>query len=151
MQFENHAPIRYAQTIELPYSPTQMFDLVANIERYPEFLDEYRQAIIRSRKGNTLEVEQVIALPIINLTLKAIATLMRPESIVVRSSQSLLGEMEISWKFSAIAQGARVDFNMSLNPPSSFGAGLAEFLMSNSAARTLQSFAERASKLYRTD
>jgi coenzyme Q-binding protein COQ10 len=151
MLFENHAPIRYAQTIELPYSPGQMFDLVADIERYPEFLDEYRQAIIRSRKGNTLEVEQVIALPIINLTLKAIATLMRPESIVVRSSQSLLGEMEISWKFSAITQGARVDFNMSLNPPSSFGAGLAEFLMSNSAARTLQSFAERASKLYGTN
>ncbi len=148
MLFENIAPIRYAQTIELPYSPTQMFDLVADIERYPEFLNEYRGARIRSQKGDTLEVDQVIALPLINLTVNAIATLMRPESIIVRSSQSLLGEMEISWKFAAIDQGARVDFQMSLIPPSRFGAGLAEFLMSNSAARTLQSFAERASRLY---
>lgn len=148
MLFENHPPLRYAQSIELPYSQNQMFDLVADIERYPEFLDEYREARILSRKGDTLEVDQVIALPLINLPLNAIATFMRPESIIVRSSQSLLGEMEILWKFAAIDQGARVDFRMSLDRPSRFGAGLAEYLMSRSAARTLQAFAERASKLY---
>ena len=148
MLFENIAPIRYAQTVELPYSPTQMFDLVADIERYPEFLDEYREARIRSRNGDTLEVDQVIALPLINLTVNAIATFMRPESIAVRSSQSLLGEMEVSWKFAAIDQGALIDFQMSLIPPSRFGAGLAEFLMTHSATRTLNAFAERAAKLY---
>jgi coenzyme Q-binding protein COQ10 len=144
----DHAPLRYAQTIELPYSPAQMFDLVADIERYPEFLDEYRKAKIRSRMGDTLEVDQVIALPLINLTLNAIATFMRPEAITVRSSQSLLGEMEIRWKFAPIDLGARIDFHMSLTPPTHFGAGLAEYLMTRSAERTLQAFAERAAKLY---
>lgn len=142
------SPIRYAQTIELPYSPVQMFDLVADIERYPEFLDEYREAKIRSRTGDTLEVDQVIALPLINLPLNAIATFLRSESIIVRSTQPLLGEMEILWRFADIASGARIDFNMSLSPPTRFGAGLAEFLMSHSAARTLNAFAERAAKLY---
>jgi coenzyme Q-binding protein COQ10 len=142
------SPIRYAQTIELPYSPVQMFDLVADIERYPEFLDEYREVKIRSRTDDTLEVDQLIALPLINLPLNAIATFMRPESIIVRSTQPLLGEMEILWRFASVAGGARIDFNMSLNPPSRFGAGLAEFLMSHYAVRTLNAFAERAAKLY---
>jgi coenzyme Q-binding protein COQ10 len=125
-----------------------MFDLVADIERYPEFLDEYREARIISRIDNTLIVDQVIGLPFISLPLNAEAILRRPQSIIVRSSQSLLGELEIAWSFGPSDRGARVDFHMTLTPPSRFGAGLAEFLISRSAPRTLQAFAERAARLY---
>jgi coenzyme Q-binding protein COQ10 len=142
------APIRYEQSIDLPYSQIQMFDLVADIERYPEFLDEYREARILSRAGNMLYVDQVIGLPLVNVTLRAEATFNRPEQIVVRSSQSLLGDLEVRWAFSPLQRGAHVDFHMALTPPSRLGAGLAEYLMETSAARTLQAFADRAARLY---
>lgn len=142
------SPIRYAQTIDLPYSQGQMFDLVADIERYPEFLDEYREAKIHARNGNVLLVDQVIGLPLVNVSLRAEATFKRPESIVVRSSQSLLGELDIHWAFEAMQAGSRVRFRIELLPVSRFATGLAEFFVAHSAARTLDAFASRAARLY---
>lgn len=145
----HEAPIRYEQSIELPYSQSQMFDLVADIERYPEFLEEYREVKIHSCTGNLLLVDQVIGLPLVNLSMRAEATFNRPELIVVRSSQSLLGELEVRWAFTPNHTGAHVEFRMALTPPSRFAAGLAEYLMKHSASRTLGAFAARAAQLYR--
>lgn len=145
----NHAKsIRYAQSTELPYGPDRVFDLVADIERYPEFLHEYRAVHIRSRAGDTLHVDQVIGLALIELTLKVVATLRRPESIVVRSHQGLLGDLEIRWGFQPSGTGTRVDFRMELTPPSGFAAGLVGSLLTKTAARTLRAFAERARQVY---
>ena len=41
-QFETHRPV--------PHTPEQMFDLVADVERYPEFLPLCEALAIRSRK-----------------------------------------------------------------------------------------------------
>ncbi len=41
-QFETHRPV--------PHSPDQMFDLVADVERYPEFLPLCEALVVRSRK-----------------------------------------------------------------------------------------------------
>lgn len=147
----NAEPIRYAQSADLPYERDRVFDLVADIERYPEFLPEYRAVRICSREGDTLQVEQVVNFPVFDLTLSSVATLRRPESIVVQSHQALLGDLEIRWEFKPGGMGTLVDFRMALMPPSRFGAGLVEYLLSRSAARTLRNFAERAQKVYGRD
>lgn len=141
-------PIRYAQSIVLPYTPERVFDLVADVERYPEFLDEYRAVHIRSRDGDTLQVDQTIGFAHIELTLRAAARLLRPESIVVRSSQLLLGDLEIRWDFDSSGTGTQVDFHMALSPRSRFAAVFAEQLLTISAARTLEAFARRAQQIY---
>ena len=147
--FMVHAePIRYAQSARLPYAPELMFDMVADVERYPEFLHEYRAVRIRSRTGDTWQVDQAIGFASVELTLRAVARLLRPESIIVRSSQMLLGDLEIRWDFEGAGTGTRVDFRMALSPPSRFAAGLAEHLLTKSATRTLEAFAERARQLH---
>jgi len=141
-------PIRFAQSAMLPYAPGLMFDLVADIARYPEFLKEYRAVRIRSHDGDTLHVDQVIGFASIELTLNAVAKLQRPASIVVRSEHLLLGNLEIRWNFAPSGSGTRVDFHMALSPPTRFAAGLAEYLLTKSAMRTLDAFADRAHHLY---
>jgi coenzyme Q-binding protein COQ10 len=142
------APIRYTQSAFLPYAPDLVFDMVADVERYPEFLKEYRAVRIRSRAGDTLHVDQVIGFAAFELTLSAVAKLQRPESIIVHSDHGLLGELEIRWIFEAAGAGTRVVFQMALSPPSRFAAGLADYLLTRSAARTLEAFAERAQHVY---
>lgn len=51
------APLRYEQSVDLPDAPGEVFDLVADIERYPEFLPEYREVKIRCREGERLLVD----------------------------------------------------------------------------------------------
>lgn len=142
--------IRYAQSAILPYAPERMFDLVADVERYPEFLEEYRRVRIRARDGDILHVDQVVGLAFIELHLSATATLRRPDSIIVRSHQELLGDLEVRWGFALDASSTRVDFRMELTPPSRFAAGIAGYLLTKSAARTLDAFARRARRIYGT-
>ena len=141
-------PIRYTQSAFLPYAPDLVFDMVADVERYPEFLKEYRAVRIRSRVGDTLHVDQVIGFAAFELTLSAVAKLQRPESIIVHSDHGLLGALEIRWIFEAAGAGTRVDFQMALSPPSRLAAGLADYLLTRSAARTIEAFAERAQHVY---
>ena len=138
-QFSDKRRVRHAAA--------DMFDLVADVERYPEFLKEYRAVRIRSHDGDTLHVDQVIGFASIELTLNAVAKLQRPASIVVRSEHMLLGNLEIRWNFAPSGSGTRVDFHMALSPPSRFAAGLAEYLLTKSAMRTLDAFADRAHHL----
>jgi coenzyme Q-binding protein COQ10 len=142
--------IRYAQSAILPYAPERMFDLVADIERYPEFLQEYRRVRVRARDGELLHVDQVIGLAFVELTLSATATLRRPDLIIVRSRQELLGDLEIRWDFAPATSGSRIEFRMELIPPSRVAAGIAGHLLTRSAARTLTAFAARARRMYGT-
>jgi coenzyme Q-binding protein COQ10 len=142
------AALHFVQSAELPYTTTQMFDLVADVERYPEFLAEYHEVHIRSRVGDTLHVEQRIGFAAIEFSLRAVATLHRPHSITVSSHHLLMGDLEINWRFEPSEKTTRVTFNMELVPPSSIGAGLVGHLLAHSAERTLQAFTRRAHQIY---
>lgn len=141
-------PIRYAQSAVMPYAPELIFDMVADVARYPEFLNEYRAVHIRSQDSDSMEVDQVIGFAAIELTLSAVATLRRPQSIIVHSGHGLLGDLEVRWGFEPAGAGTRVNFQMALTPPSRFAASLAEYLLTRSASRTLHAFAERARQVY---
>lgn len=141
-------PIRYMQSAVLPYAPDLVFDMVADIERYPEFLKEFRAVHIRSRNGDTLHVDQVIGFAAVDLTLKAVARILRPQSIVIHADHVLLGALEMRRDFMSAGLGTHVDFRMALSAPSGFAAGLAEHLLTRSVTRTLQAFAERAQHMY---
>ena len=144
-------PVRYAQSARVPFAPERMFDLVADVERYPEFLGEYRSVRIVGRSGDTCRVEQVIGFGPLELTLDSVATLERPGSIVVRSTHALLGELVIDWRFARAGEATRVDFRLALAPASPIAAGIAGYLLGRYAPRTLQAFTERAAQGYGGD
>src|SRR5579871_6931884 len=50
----------YAERRPVPYSPEQMYALVADIERYPEFLPWCLAAKIRRREGAVILADLVI-------------------------------------------------------------------------------------------
>ena len=50
----------HAEERHSPFTPDQLFDLVADIERYPEFLPWCVAARVRRRDGNTVWADLVI-------------------------------------------------------------------------------------------
>jgi len=52
----------HAEVKTLPYTPRQMFDLVADIDKYPEFLPWCLSATVWERQGDTLTADLVIGL-----------------------------------------------------------------------------------------
>ena len=51
---------KHSETRRLPYSPEQMFDLVADVRRYPEFLPWVTAMRVR-RDGDTAAIESELA------------------------------------------------------------------------------------------
>jgi ribosome-associated toxin RatA of RatAB toxin-antitoxin module len=70
----------------LPFGCEQVFDLAADIERYPEFLKWWISARIQKRESNICHVEQVLGLEPIRLQFASAAVLHRPERIDMHRS-----------------------------------------------------------------
>jgi ribosome-associated toxin RatA of RatAB toxin-antitoxin module len=50
----------HAEKRHLPYTPEQLFDLVADVERYPEFLPWCIESKIVGREGNVFYADLII-------------------------------------------------------------------------------------------
>ena len=50
--------MHYSDSMQLPYAHQQVFDMVADIERYPEFLPGWKQVRVLNSNDNRLFVEQ---------------------------------------------------------------------------------------------
>jgi coenzyme Q-binding protein COQ10 len=105
----------------LPFSCEQVFDLAADIERYPEFLRWWISARIQKREFNICYVEQVLGLGPIRLQFVSKATLHRPERIDVTSTDSPFRHFNLSWLVAAIpSAGCRISVAAELELQSGF-------------------------------
>jgi len=85
-----------------------MFDLVADIERYHEFLPFWTHARITHREGDVLTVTQGINFGILQLDFESRAELHRPEQVRVSSSTGPFRQLLIDWRFTPDPQGGCV-------------------------------------------
>lgn len=76
----------FETTRTVPHTPRQMFDLVADVERYPEFLPLCEGLVVRSRKerdGRTLLIaDMTVGYKAIRETF-ASQVLLRPDDLVI--------------------------------------------------------------------
>ena len=95
---------RHKEARELPYAAGKMFELVADIERYPEFIPWCRAARIRSRNpagsGEVLIADLVVAIKGFRETLVSRVTLERDKGrIDVRYVDGPLKRLHSEWRF----------------------------------------------------
>jgi coenzyme Q-binding protein COQ10 len=86
---------------ELPFRREQLFDVAADIERYPDFLPWWISARIQRREGETLYVDQVLGIGPFRVGFTSQAVLDRPERIVVSSSDPPFRHYQLSMVFAA--------------------------------------------------
>jgi coenzyme Q-binding protein COQ10 len=141
-------PVHVEQT-DLPYTPQQVFDLVADIESYPKFLPHVVSARIRHRNNNTLLVDQVVQLKVLRLPFTTRAVLDPPSGIHVVCSDSLFGSFDDQWHFTA---GPRGGTHLQCRTTFQFRSGLLRIAFDSALGevmrRTVQAFEARAKKLY---
>lgn len=93
----------------LPYTCEQLFDLAADVERYPEYLPWWMAARIRRREVNTYFTDQVIGLGPIRVSFGSRTVLQPPTRIDVTSRDFPFRQFKLSWNFVTVAEtGCRV-------------------------------------------
>lgn len=125
-----------------------MFDLAADIERYPEFLPHWPQAFIRKREGNVLYVQQEIDLGVRRLRFESRAVLQRPGHLHIDSASGPFRSLSIDWRFTPERDGCRTMLTVEMEMRSLLLEAIAGRLMDMLTRDVLARFRDRAAALY---
>ncbi len=141
----------HAEQRVLPYSQAQLFDLVADVERYPEFLPWCVGARIRKRlPDGTMEADLVIGFKMFR---ERFASIVKPDRANHRIDVSYVDGpfryLNNHWKF--IAEGenrTRVDFFVDFEFKSALLQKVIGVLFNEAVRRMVAAFETRAKQLY---
>jgi ribosome-associated toxin RatA of RatAB toxin-antitoxin module len=137
------------RSARVPYSTEQMFDLVNDIERYPQFLHWCRSARVDLRQGATVEATLDIGVLGFHQSFRTRNTLKRPERIGIDLVSGPFRRLRGEWRFEA-ATGGGADVSLTLHfevTMSPFGLVFAK-VFEELAASQMSAFIERANKIY---
>lgn len=135
----------------LPYSREQMFDLVADVEKYPEFIDWFVAIRVLRRDGNALDVEQVVRFKGLRARFVTHALLERPGRIAIATQDPPFKNFEQQWTFSpAGAHATALDYRSSLELRSPLLQHTLQMLLDEPeiARKTVDAFQRRAQQIY---
>ncbi|WFS02279.1 type II toxin-antitoxin system RatA family toxin [Rhizobium tumorigenes] len=145
-KFETHRPV--------PHTPDQMFDLVADVERYPEFLPLCNGLVVRSRKerdGKTLLVaDMTVGYKAIRETFTTQVLLNRAEhAIDVQYIDGPFKYLDNRWRFQPTADGGcTIDFFIDYEFKSRILGALMGSMFDRAFRMFTEAFETRAGKIY---
>jgi len=138
----------HAEKRFLPYTPEQVFDLVADIERYPEFLPWCVGARIRERNGNVILGDLIIGWRMVREKFTSRVTLNRPGRIDVEYAEGPFKYLKNHWLFEPQPGGCLVDFYVDFEFRSHLLQSVIGTLFNEAVRRMVLAFEARAKNLY---
>ncbi len=133
----------------LPYTPEQMFDLVADVERYPEFLPWCLAARIRRREDPVIVADLVIGFRMIRERFTSRVTLDRPGlRIDVAYTEGPFRFLRNQWIFHRVEGGCRIQFHVEFEFRSAVLQKLMGVVFNEAVRRMVAAFEGRARQLY---
>ena len=139
----------HAEKRVLPYSPDQLFDLVADIERYPEFLPWCVAARVRQRKAELVVADLVIGFKIFRERFTSRVRLDRSGGrIDVAYTEGPFRYLNNHWVFEDHAQGCAIDFYVDFEFHSRILQKVIGVLFEEAVRRMVGAFEARAGALY---
>ncbi|WP_395681425.1 type II toxin-antitoxin system RatA family toxin [Inquilinus sp.] len=96
----------------LPFTPQQLYELVADIESYPSFLPWCLAARIRKREGNVLVADLVIGFKMIRERYTSRVTLTPGRQIDVAYVDGPMKKLTNCWRFLPHPTGCEIDFHV---------------------------------------
>ncbi len=100
----------HAEQRLIAYTPDQLFDLVADVEKYPQFLPWCVKASIRTQTEQELVADLTIGFGPFRETFTSRVTLERPSRIRVRYEKGPFRYLNNVWTFTPDPRGCLVDF-----------------------------------------
>jgi len=138
----------HAEQRLLPYTPEQMYALVADVERYPEFLPWCVAARIRERRADFVNAELVIGFGVFRERFTSHVKLDPPGRIDVAYVEGPFRHLDNHWIFERAPGGCRVDFFVDFEFRSRLLQKMIEVLFGEAVRRMVAAFEARAKQLY---
>jgi coenzyme Q-binding protein COQ10 len=133
----------------LPYTPSQLFDLVADVERYPDFVPWILAARIRHRTAQNIWTDMTVGTGFLRRRFTTMAVLDRPHRIAVSSHNPVFERFEQRWTFEPNpAGGTNIVYHVDLKFRSRLLRALLGPSFAGRARAIIAAFDRRAHALY---
>jgi coenzyme Q-binding protein COQ10 len=138
----------HAEKRILRYTPEQLFDLVADVRRYPEFLPWCVGARVLSQSETELTADLTIGFKIFRETFRSHVALERPGHVHVRYLNGPFRYLNNHWRFTPVGQGTEVDFFVDFEFRSRLLQAAIGMVFNEAVRLMVRAFERRAMALY---
>ena len=140
---------RHSETRHLPYTPEQMFTLVADVARYEEFLPWVAAVRVRSDSETEMVADLVVGFKALREKFTSRVAKQYPSRIHVDYLEGPLSYLRNEWLFRPDGQGGTfVDFTVDFAFRSRIFEAIAGQMFDRALRRIIGAFEDRAKALY---
>lgn len=137
------------ETRRLPYSAGQMFDLVADVARYPEFLPWIVATRVRSDDGHEMLADMLVGFKALREKFSSRVIKDRPDRLEVIYIDGPMRDLDNVWHFRPLPDGGcEVDFCVEFSFKNKMFEMLAGSYFDRAFHKMVAAFETRADELY---
>lgn len=140
---------RHREQRIMPYTPEQIYALVADIERYPEFLPWCLEVAPRVTQGNTVDARMSIGFKAIRESFTTRVTFDPPDRITVNYLDGPFKHLHNVWIFEKHPQGCAIDFEIDFEFRSRLLSAIMGPFFMEAVRIMVRAFEKRAQQLYK--
>jgi coenzyme Q-binding protein COQ10 len=141
----------HAEKRRLPYTPEQMFDLVADVEKYPQFLPWCVATRINSRQGDTITADMAVGYKMFREKFTSIARLDRAAMrIDIEYREGPFRYLNNHWVFERDPKGCAIDFYIDFEFRSQLLEKAITAVFNRAVTLMVEAFEKRARVIYET-
>ena len=138
----------HAERKTVPYAPEQLFDLVAGVDKYPQFLPWCVAARIRSHTDTELVADLTIGFGPFRESFTSRVTLDRPKRVTVTYENGPFRYLNNQWDFTSKGTGSEVAFFVDFEFKSKILQAAIGVVFNEAVRRMVNAFLKRARDVY---
>ena len=140
---------RHSEVKHLPYTPEQLFELVADVKRYDEFLPWVTAVRVRSSSETELVADLIVGFGAFKERFTSKVTKQRPSEIQVDYVEGPLKYLHNEWRFEPAADGGTdLHFSVDFAFRSRIFEAVAGQVFDRALRKMTGAFEQRAAALY---
>jgi coenzyme Q-binding protein COQ10 len=136
------------ETRRMPYTPEQMFDLVADVGRYSEFLPWVVATRVRSNSDTEMVADMLVGFKALKEKFTSRVEKQRPDQLRVHYVDGPLRDLDNSWTFRPVEGGCEIDFCVDFAFRNPIFEKIAGQYFDRAFRKMVGAFEERAADLY---
>lgn len=134
----------------LPYTPDQLFDMVADVKNYPRFIPWCQGARIRQSGPTLIVADLEIGFGPFRESFTSHVDLDRPREVMVKAVDGPLEHLSNQWVFTPTGNATRIDFAVDFRFKSHLLDHVANTMFHEASMRMMGAFESRAHSLYKS-
>ena len=132
----------------MPYTAKQMYDLVADVARYGEFLPWVIATRVREDSETEMVADMLVGFKMLREKFTSKVVKESPNRITVQYVDGPMRDLDNRWEFRDVEGGCELDFNVTFSFRNALFESIAGQYFDRAFRKMVEAFEERAAQLY---